>query len=80
MKCIGVCLSHQSTLNALDKLGENYNRVVKAWQENIQKQLLTEVCDMYYDSVMKCTYIYYMCSKDILVHKIFRCVVTYQQY
>ena len=35
-------LSHRSTINALDKLGKDYDYKVQLWQENLSK-LLSEV-------------------------------------
>lgn len=41
MKCMGVCLSHRSTLNALDKLGKDFDSHVLLWKANLAKMLLS---------------------------------------
>lgn len=41
MKCMGVCLSHRGTLNALDKLGKDFDSHVHLWKANVVKMLLS---------------------------------------
>ena len=41
MKCMGVCLSHRSTLNAMDKLGKDFDSHVHLWKAEVAKLLLS---------------------------------------
>ena len=38
---MGVCLSHRSTLNAMDKLGNDFDSHVHLWKAEVTKLLLS---------------------------------------
>ena len=48
MKCMGVCLSHRSTLNAMDKLGNNFDSHVYLWKAEVTKLLLSAKVECIY--------------------------------
>ena len=43
LRSLGVCVSHRSTLNALDQLGANHDQLVKNWQSTLLHGMSSEV-------------------------------------